>query len=139
VDLKADISILKKHTVYIFTAKNCEDKTVCLSETSVSAHKSTRCYNPEDQHQHLHCSESLKPDKNICFNLLYAAIFSDPTKVIQLDKYFSNLALETTYLRRNENASNVAETIRKFYFGDSHIDNEAVNKVTNVSITGEQM
>jgi hypothetical protein len=69
---------------------------------------------------------------------MYAAIFADPTRVIELDKNFNKLALETMYLRRQENASNVAETIHKFYFGDNHIDNEAVSEVTNVSTTGGQ-
>jgi hypothetical protein len=35
-------------------------KTVCFSETLISTHKSTRRYNPEDQHRQLHCLENLK-------------------------------------------------------------------------------
>jgi hypothetical protein len=42
------------------------------------------------------------------------------------------------YFRRQENASSVAEIIRNFYFGDNHIDREAVSEVTNVSTAGGQ-
>jgi hypothetical protein len=37
-------------------------KAACSSETLVSTYKPTWHYNPEDQHQHLHCRENLKSD-----------------------------------------------------------------------------
>jgi hypothetical protein len=39
-----------EHTVSIFRTSALKMETVCFSETSVSAYKSTRRYYPEDQH-----------------------------------------------------------------------------------------
>lgn len=69
---------------------------------------------------------------------MYAAIIGDPTKVIQMDKQFKDFVLDTLYFRRQENDTSVAETIRRFYFGNKHIDDESVSEVTNVSTTDDQ-
>jgi hypothetical protein len=35
-------------------------EAVCSPEKLVSTYKSTLCYNPEDQHRHLHCRENFR-------------------------------------------------------------------------------
>jgi hypothetical protein len=45
-------------------------KTGRFSEILESTYKSTQCYNPEDQHQHLHCCENLKSQTAFLFALV---------------------------------------------------------------------
>ncbi|KDR15335.1 Esterase FE4, partial [Zootermopsis nevadensis] len=64
--------------------------------------------------------------------IISESIIGDPTKVIQMDKQFKDFVLDTLYFRRQENDTSVAETIRRFYFGNKHIDDESVSEVTNM-------
>jgi hypothetical protein len=63
VDLYVDTNVAEKHTASIFSSED-EGSRLCSSETLVSAYKTTRRYNPEDRHRHLHRRENLKSDKS---------------------------------------------------------------------------
>ncbi|XP_069688902.1 esterase E4-like [Periplaneta americana] len=59
-------------------------------------------------------------------------IYSDPTDIMQLDKHFDSLVMKTNYMSGQGNFSYMTDVIRKFYFGDSHIDQDAINNVANM-------
>lgn len=68
VSLQAYVTVSKQHNAFIFMAEFLRIETVCFSESLVSTNKYTRCYNPEEQHQHFYCSENRKSQDKIIFS-----------------------------------------------------------------------
>jgi hypothetical protein len=56
-----DVGLLGCNAVWTCRTSALKMEIVCLSETLVPTYKFTRSYNLEDQHQHFHYRENLKP------------------------------------------------------------------------------
>jgi hypothetical protein len=70
-----------------------EVKAACSSETSVSAYKATRCYNPEDHNVNSHCPENL----NVCIFLACLGNLSIQYTVLLLKFRFTFRLLNASY------------------------------------------
>jgi hypothetical protein len=67
-----------------FICYRCWTSATLKMETMISAYKSTWCYNPKDQHRHLHSRENLKSDilhsrENLKSDIFTAVKTSNPT------------------------------------------------------------